>query len=80
MRLASLPLALLVAAFGAMRLADRQGAPLGGLLAGVVFVSGLMFTWPGWPHATAIAIALWVIGSILIRGSAIGPEGRPSRS
>ena len=67
-------LALLVAAFGAMRLADRQGvAPLGGLLAGVVFgFSGLMFTWLGWPHATAIAIAPWVIGSIL------GLADRPS--
>ncbi len=60
-------LAVLLAAFGAMRLSDRLGlAPIAGLLSGIAFgFSGLMFAWIGWPHATAIALAPWVVSAVL---------------
>lgn len=69
-------LAVLLAAFGAMRLADQRGlAPLAGLFVGVVFgFSGFMFVWLGWPHATAIAFAPWVIGGF--QAIAITPSVR----
>ena len=69
-------IAVLLAALGAMRLSDRRGlAPVAGLFAGLVYgFSGLVFAWIGWPHATAIALAPWVIGALL--DLADEPDGR----
>lgn len=71
-------LTVLLAAFGAMRLSDRRGlTPMAGLFAGIVFgFSGLMFAWIGWPHATALALAPWVIGALLRAGEE--PGARPA--
>lgn len=69
-------LTVLLAALGTMRLCDRRGlASVAGLLAGVAYgFSGLMFVWLGWPHATAIALAPWVVGAML--GVIESPSGR----
>lgn len=60
-------LTVLLAAVGTMRLADRNGLlPVAGLFAGIAYgFSGLMFVWIGWPHATAIALAPWVVTNLL---------------
>jgi len=58
-------LAMLLAMTGTARLLDRCGlgpaaAGVGGLTYGL---SGLMFVWLGWPHATAFALVPWVFAA-----------------
>lgn len=58
-------LAVLLAMTGTARLLERLGfGPVATSVGGLAYgLSGLMFVWIGWPHASAVALVPWVFSS-----------------